>query len=150
MGFVASQVDKQRITTASFKTFTETSQASGSRLPSGSSLDADLIAFRVEVLTAFLASGTPLSHLEYFRPLLERVGGKSLTGEGHLGSFFLVSPLKTSNFSENHVAELIPFVVEEEKKKVREELQGPNIFVVWSQQSKLNTLDKTLLNTLSW
>ena len=88
----AKQVIKQRTITVSFKTFLETSQASQSQLPSGSSLD-DVIAFRVEVLTAFLASGTPLNRLEYFRPILERAG-KSLTGRTHLGSFLLVTAMK--------------------------------------------------------
>lgn len=43
--------------------------------------------FRFKVVETFLASGTPLARLQYFRPLLEEFGDKSLTDASHMASY---------------------------------------------------------------
>jgi len=64
-----------------FKAFAATSK--DPKLPSGSTLPANVIAHRIEVLTAFMASATPLNRLPYFKNLLE--SGGILTSPSHLG-----------------------------------------------------------------
>ena len=78
----AADVVKQKLIADSFKAYTDTNE--GSRLPSGSTLE-EQTTFRIQVLTAFLASGTPLNRLRYFKPLLERARGSSINDPRHLG-----------------------------------------------------------------
>ena len=65
------------------RAFQEYKEANEGRLPSGSTLSGEHMAFRSEVLKVFLKSGTPLHRLRHFRFLLEKAGF-SLTTESHL------------------------------------------------------------------
>ena len=70
----------------------------------GSTLPAEMQIFRFEVVESFLSSGIPLAKLDALRPLLEKHGHR-LT-------------------SRSHMNELIPAVLEKEKNKLKDELQG--------------------------
>lgn len=70
----------------------------------GSTLPAEMQLFRFEVVESFLSSGIPLAKVDALRPMLEKHGHR-LT-------------------SRSHMNELIPAVLEKEKNKLKEELQG--------------------------
>ena len=70
----------------------------------GSTLPADMQVFRFEVVESFLSSGIPLAKVDALRPLLEKHGHR-LT-------------------SRSHMNELIPLVLEKEKNKLKDQLQG--------------------------
>ena len=60
--------------------------------------------FRFEIVESFLSSGIPLARVDALRPLLEKHGHR-LT-------------------SRSYMNKLIPAVLEKEKNKLRDELQG--------------------------
>lgn len=51
-----------------------------------SSLDSEVHLFRLRTVETFLASGTPLQRMQYFRPLLER-NGLSLSDHSHMRTY---------------------------------------------------------------
>lgn len=79
--------------------------------------DTDTHVFRVRVLQAFLASGTPLNRLRFFRPVLERDG------------------LKLTDAS--HMAQYIPLVEEREYKLLKMELHSHFLGIAFDGTSRL-------------
>lgn len=53
---------------------------------SQASLSADVHVFRMRTVEAFLASGTPMNRLNFFRPVIERAG-YSITDVSHMRSY---------------------------------------------------------------
>lgn len=77
----------------------------------GSTLPDEVIVYRIKCLRAFLQSGIPISKIDQLRPLLEE-GGERLTGRQHL-------------------SELIPAVLESERKFVKAALEGRDISIIF-------------------
>ena len=110
----AAEGDKQQRITESFKFFTQQSE----KKPSGSTLDDATLVFRIDCVRTFLATGTPLSRVDGFRPFLERYANRSLVGRQHMADF-------------------IPFINHEAKKKVYDLVAGQDIFVIFDGTSRL-------------
>ena len=71
--------------------------------PKEESLPIEQRVYRVKVLKTFMRAGVPISKLEYFRDLLEE---------------------KAMRLTErSHMLDLVPFVLEEEKSLIKEEIK---------------------------
>ena len=79
--------------------------------PKGEKLPTSTRIFRVNVVLAFLKSGTPLNKMEYFRELFEEAG-MALT-------------------SQFNMRQLIPFIMEEEYTMVCKELMCKDVSIVF-------------------
>ena len=77
----------------------------------GITLPDEVMVYRMKCPRGFLQSGIPLSKIDQLRPLLEE-GGERLTGRQHL-------------------SELIPAVLESERKFVKAALQGRDISIIF-------------------
>ena len=67
--------------------------------------------YRVKVLTAFLRAGIPLAKLVHFWDILKE------------------NALRLTDSS--HMLNLIPFILEQEKSKVKEEIKGKFIYLLF-------------------
>ena len=82
-----------------------------------SSVSMDARVYRVRVMEQFLRSGIPISKIDCLRPLLEE-GSYRLTHSSHL-------------------SEYIPVLYVEEKKKIRSELEGRDVSVIFDGSTRL-------------
>ena len=85
--------------------------------PSGEKLPEEVRVYRVKVVKTFLRAGVPMSKLEFFRDLLEE-NGKRLT-------------------EPSHMLELVPFILSEEKEKIKQEIKGKFLSIVFDGTSRL-------------
>ena len=85
--------------------------------PKGQTLPEEHRVYRVKVATAFLKAGVPFAKLECFRDILEE------------NAFRLTDP--------RHMLHLVPFILEEEKSKIREEIKGKHLSIVFDGTSRL-------------
>lgn len=85
--------------------------------PSGQTLPDSHRVYRVKVVTSFLKAGVPLSKLVHFREVLEQHAYKLADIRG--------------------MYDIIPFVLEEEQKRIKSEIQGKNISIIFDGTSRL-------------
>ena len=85
--------------------------------PVGESLPTDQRVFRVKVVSTFLKAGVPLNKIDTFRDLLEE-GGYRLAGR-------------------HPMSDLIPFILSEEKRSLRDEINGKDVAVIFDGTSRL-------------
>ena len=83
----------------------------------GEELPPEQQVYRVKVLTTFLKAGVPISKLDHFRELLQE-NGVRLAGR-------------------RRMSDLILFVQQEEQKRVKEEIKGRKVSVVFDGASRL-------------
>ena len=86
--------------------------------PVGEMLPTDLRVFRVRVVSTFLKAGVPLNKIYEFRDILEEGGGYRLAGRRPMSDF-------------------IPFILSEEKRRLREEMNGKDVAVIFDGTSRL-------------
>ena len=79
--------------------------------PKGETLSTPTRVFRIKVVQAFLKSGTPLNHVEFFRKFFEEAG--------------------MSLSSSCNIHQLIPFILEEEYKSLEKELKGKDVGIIF-------------------
>ena len=96
---------KQHDIVEALKTYDTTSH------PKGETLSDSVCVYRVKVVTAFLKAGVPVSKIDSFRDILEE-HGLSLSGRQHL-------------------SELIPFILHQEKAQIKEEISGRQLSVIF-------------------
>ena len=85
--------------------------------PTGETLPEAQRVFRVKVITAFLKAGVPLNKLEDFREILEQQAYKLADKRG--------------------MYDLIPFVLEEEQLKIKAEVSGKNVSIIFDGTTRL-------------
>jgi len=86
--------------------------------PSGETLPDDSIrVYRVKVLTTFLKAGVPIHKIDDFRDLLEE-NAVRLAGR-------------------RPMSDLIPFVLEKERRQIKEEIAGLPVAVIFDGTSRL-------------
>jgi len=85
--------------------------------PSGETLPDSIRVYRVKVLTTFLKAGVPINKIDDFRDLLEENAGR-LAGR-------------------RPMSDLIPFVLEEERRQIKEEIAGLPVAVIFDGTSRL-------------
>ncbi len=73
--------------------------------------------YRIKVLTTFMRAGVPISKLEYFRDILEE-NAMRLTDRSHM-------------------LQLVPFVLEQEKSLLKEEIKGKHLSIIFDGTSRL-------------
>lgn len=83
----------------------------------GESLPVDQQIYRVKVVTAFLIAGVPVNRVTCFQQILEE-SGYQLTDR-------------------SHVANLIPFVVEQERLRLKQELGHKNVSINFDGTTRL-------------
>ncbi len=66
--------------------------------------------YRIKVLMSFMRAGVPISKLKYFRDILEE------------NSMRLTDP--------SHKLQLVPFVLEQEKSLIKEEIKGKYLSII--------------------
>ena len=85
--------------------------------PSGETLSEDHKLWRVKVVTTFMKAGVPLAEIDHFRELLEEHAYRLSDRRG--------------------MYDLIPFVQSEEQQRIRAELQGKRISVIFNDTTRL-------------
>ena len=85
--------------------------------PRGETLPTDQRVYRVKVVTAFLKAGVPLSKIDCFRDLLEERAFR-LTDRRHL-------------------ADLVPFILKDEQEKLKNEITGRELSVIFDGTTRL-------------
>ena len=85
--------------------------------PHGETLSEDHKLWRVKVLTTFMRAGVPLAKINHFKQLLEE-HAYSLTGQ-------------------RGMCDLIPFVQSEEQQRIKAELQGKRISLIFDGTTRL-------------
>ena len=85
--------------------------------PVGESLPVDQCVFRVKVVSTFLKAGVPLNKIDVFRDILEGGGGHRLAGR-------------------RPMSDLIPFILSEEKCRLRGEITGGDVAVIFDGTSR--------------
>ena len=96
---------------SALKRYDETTQPKGQTLP-----DEQRI-YRVKVVMAFLRAGIPISKLEYLRDILEE------------------NALRLTDT--RHMLDLVPFILEEERSRIKEEISGKHLSLVFDGTSRL-------------
>ena len=86
--------------------------------PVGEKLPTNLRVFRVIVVSTFLKAGVPLNKIYEFRDILEEGGGYRLAGRRPMSDF-------------------IPFILSKEKGRLREEMNGKDVAVIFDGTSRL-------------
>ena len=85
--------------------------------PVGETLPADQRIFRIKVVSTFLKAGVPLNKIDIFRDVLEE-GSYRLAGR-------------------RPMSDLVPFIHSEEKQRIREEISGKDVAVIFDGTSRL-------------
>ena len=85
--------------------------------PSGETLPDSIRIYRVKVLTTFLRTGVPINKIDEFRDLLEE---NSVRLDGRKPMF-----------------DLIPFVLNEERRQIKAEIVGLPVAVIFDGTSRL-------------
>ena len=83
----------------------------------GETLPEEQQVFRVQVLTTFLKAGVPLAKLKFFRDILES-GGSRLTDT-------------------RHMLDLIPFIQKQEATKIKDEISGQYVSLIFDGTTRL-------------
>ena len=83
----------------------------------GESLPVDQQVYRVKVMKAFLLAGIPINKISCFREILEE------------------NALRLTDRS--HMANLIPFIIEQEKGKLKEQIESKNVSVCFDGTTRL-------------
>ena len=86
--------------------------------PVGETLPTAQRVYRVKVVSSFLMAGVSLNKLDIFRDILEEGGGYRSAGR---------CPM----------SDLIPFILKEEKCKLKEEINGKDVAVIFDGTSRL-------------
>lgn len=73
--------------------------------------------YRIRVLTTFMRAGVPLSKLKYFRDILEE------------------SAMRLTE--QSHMLDLVPFILEQERACIKEEIKGKHLSIVFDGTSRL-------------
>ena len=94
-----------------FREYTSQKHTVGETLPENQQV------YRVKVVTTFLRAGVPVSNIDVFRPLLEDTGYR-LAGRRTMSDF-------------------IPFIHQQEQKKVKSELEGRKVSVIFDGTTRL-------------
>ena len=95
----------------------------------GEALPPEQLVYRVKVLTTFLRAGIPINKLDHFRELLEE-------------SSFRLAGRRT-------MSDLIPFVQQEEQKRVKGEIIGRKVSVVFDGTTRLGEAMVVILRFLN-
>ena len=85
--------------------------------PVGETLPTEQRVFRVKVMSTFLKAGVPLNKLDIFRDLFEEYGYR-LAGR-------------------RPMSDLIPLILSKEKKRIKEEISGKDVSVIFDGTSRL-------------
>ena len=85
--------------------------------PKRETLPTEQRVYRIKVLKTFMRAGVPLSKLEYFRDILEE-NALRLTERSHMLDF-------------------VPFLLEEEKSYIKEEINGKHLFIIFDGTTRL-------------
>lgn len=85
--------------------------------PRGETLPADQRVYRIKVVTAFLKAGVPLAKLDHFRDILEENAYRLSDRRG--------------------MSDLIPFILSEEIKCIRDEIDGKPVSIIFDGTSRL-------------
>ena len=85
--------------------------------PRGETLPEDHQVYRIKVVTPFLKSGVPLSKVESFKDLLEE------------NTFRLTD--------RRNLHDYVPFILKEEENRIRSEIDGQQISVIFDGTSRL-------------
>ena len=85
--------------------------------PKGETLPLEQRVYRIKVVNVFLRSGVPLSKIQEFRSILEENG------------------LRLSD--RRHMADMIPLVLNKEKMRIKEEMSGKSVSVIFDGTSRL-------------
>ena len=83
----------------------------------GETLPIDQQVYRVKVVTAFMRAGVPINKVSQFRDVLEE------------------NALRLTDRS--HMSNLIPFIWQEEQKRIKSEINGRDISVVFDRTTRL-------------
>ena len=84
----------------------------------GETLPGELRVYRVQVMKAFLRAGVPLSMLQYFRELLEERAYRLM--------------------DTRHMLDMVPFILSQERKQVKKEVEGKCVSVIFDGTSRLS------------
>ena len=95
----------------------------------GETLPEEQRIHRVKVVQTFLRAGVPIAKLDIFRPLLEENAFR-LTGT-------------------RHMLDLVPFILNEEKARIRKEIEGKFIAVIFDETSRLGEVLAVVLRFIS-
>ena len=106
-----AKVEQEDMIAAALKKYDNMVDVKGQTLPS------DQHIYWIKVVMAFLRAGVPLSKLEFFRGILEE-NALRLTGT-------------------RHMLNLVPFVLQEEKSKIKDEIKGKFVSVIFDRISRL-------------
>ena len=92
-------------------------------------LPMDMQVYRVNVVSAFLRAGIPLSELDLFRDILEE------------------NAYRLCN--RRHMSDLIPFVLQQEQAKIKEEIEGQNVAIIFDDTTRLGEALAIVLRVIS-
>ena len=95
----------------------------------GETLPEEQRIHRVKVVQTFLRAGVPIAKLDIFRPLLEENAFR-LTGT-------------------RYMLDLVPFILNEEKARIRKEIEGKFIAVIFDGTSRLGEVLAVVLRFIS-
>ena len=95
----------------------------------GETLPEEQRIHQVKVVQTFLRAGVPIAKLDIFRPLLEENAFR-LTGT-------------------RHMLDLVPFILNEEKARIRKEIEGKFIAVIFDGTSRLGEVLAVVLCFIS-
>ena len=85
--------------------------------PRGETLSKDQRVYRINVVTAFLKAGVPLAKIDHFRDILEEHAYRLSDRRG--------------------MSDLIPFILSEERKQIRDESSGKPVSIIFDGTSRL-------------
>lgn len=102
---------RERDIAESLKRFNERTHQRGETLPESQQV------YRVKVVTAFLRAGVPMNKVDAFREILEE-NALRLTDQRHMNDY-------------------IPFIVEEEVTRIRGEISGKDISIIFDGTTRL-------------
>ena len=85
--------------------------------PEGETLQMDQQVYRIKVVSAFLKAGVPLNKVSHFRDILEE------------------SAFRLTDSS--HMSNLIPFIWKKEQKRIKNEIEGRDLSIVFDGTTHL-------------
>ncbi len=95
----------------------------------GETLPKEVSIYRVKVVRTFLRAGVPINKVNIFRPLLEE------------NAFRLCDT--------RHLLDLIPFILNEEKKRLKKELEGKSLAVTFDGTTRLGEVMAVVVRFIS-
>lgn len=97
--------------------------------PCGETLPTDQRVYRVKVVTTFLRAGVPLSKIDCFRDILEEHAYR-LTDRWHM-------------------LDLVPFILKDEQEKLKDEISGRELSVIFDGTTRLGEAMAVLVRFVS-